>query len=521
MRKLPRYMKLRELVKSIEQYCDKSSVARKSSSLPGKRQKKIEPVPVGFDVPVRGISCNSKTVRKDFVFIAVAGASQNGNMFIQEALHRGASAVIFKPTPGPGSFVPALTSEKKAVFIEVTDTRKAAARLAAEFYHHPSTKMKITGITGTNGKTTVSYLIEAILKESGNVPAVIGTVNYRFPGCRISSKNTTPGPLELQAMFDTMVRRGVDNCVMEVSSHALDQERCDGIDFFSAVFTNLTHDHLDYHQTMEQYFYAKSKLFRRLSERARAVINNDDPYGRKLKRSTQARVITYGIERKSDVSARDISMDMDSTRFILSIPGAQVQIQSELIGRHNVYNILAAVAWGISAGVEIRVIKQAVRKFKSVPGRLERVACGRDICIFVDYAHTDDALKNVIGALRQVAERKIIVVFGCGGQRDKSKRPKMGRIASVLADYVVITTDNPRSEDPAAIMDDITAGITKNNYCVVIDRCEAIKKALTVARAKDIILVAGKGHEDYQVFKNTVIAFDDRKVIRKCLQSMN
>jgi UDP-N-acetylmuramoyl-L-alanyl-D-glutamate--2,6-diaminopimelate ligase len=308
---------------------------------------------------------------------------------------------------------------------------------------------------------------------------------------------------------------------MEVSSHALDQERCEGIDFFSAVFTNLTHDHLDYHRTLEKYFHAKSKLFKGLSESAHAVVNNDDPYGRKLKRSTKAQVITYGIERTSDVSARDISMDMGSTRFILAIPGAQIQIQSQLIGRHNVYNILAAVAWGVSAGVQARAMRQAIGKFKSVPGRLERVACGRDICIFVDYAHTDDALKNVIGALRQVAERKVIVVFGCGGQRDKAKRPKMGRIASELADYVVITTDNPRSEDPAAIMDAIKRGITKNNYCLVADRCEAIKKALSIARAKDIILVAGKGHEDYQILKNTVIAFDDRKVIQECLQSMN
>jgi len=515
-------MNLRELVKSIEQYCDRFSSVPQPPALRKLRQKKaVPPVPAGFDVPVRGISCNSKTVRKDFVFVAVEGASQNGNTFIQEALHRGASAVIFKPAAGSVPFLPALQREKKAVFIEVTDTRKAAARLAAEFYHHPSSKMKVTGITGTNGKTTVSYLIEAILKESGSVPAVIGTVNYRFPGCSVPSKNTTPGPFELQKMFDTMVHRGVDNCVMEVSSHALDQDRCEGIDFFSAVFTNLTHDHLDYHRTLEKYFHAKSKLFKGLSGSARAVINNDDPYGRKLKRSTKAQVITYGIERTSDVSARDISMDKGSIRFILSIPGAQAQIQSELIGRHNVYNILAAVAWGVSAGVEVRAMRQAIGKFKSAPGRLERVACDRDICIFVDYAHTDDALKNVIGALRQVAERKVIVVFGCGGQRDKAKRPKMGRIASELADYVVITTDNPRSEDPAAIMNDIKRGITKDNYCLVTDRYEAIKKALSVARAKDIILVAGKGHENYQILKNTVIAFDDRKVIQECLQSMN
>ncbi|MFA6216334.1 MAG: UDP-N-acetylmuramoyl-L-alanyl-D-glutamate--2,6-diaminopimelate ligase [Candidatus Omnitrophota bacterium] len=499
-------MNLRELVRSIEQYCDTSALFRKPS----------------FNVPVRGISCNSKTVQKNFVFVAVQGARKNGNVFIQEALHRGASAIVFKPAAGLRPSVPRYSSQKtKAVFIEVTDTRKAAARLAAEFYHHPSSKMKITGITGTNGKTTVSYLIEAILKESGATPAVIGTVNYRFQDCLIPSKNTTPGPFELQAMFDTMARRGVDSVVMEVSSHALDQERCDGIDFFSAVFTNLTHDHLDYHQTLKKYFHAKSKLFKRLSSHAGAVINNDDPYGRKLKRLTQAKVITYGIERKSDVMARDISMDMGSTRFTLLVPGAKMQIKSALIGRHNVYNILAAVAWGIHAGLDVRVMKQALKKFKSVPGRLERVNCDRDICIFVDYAHTDDALKNVIGALRQVAQRKIVVVFGCGGERDKAKRPKMGRIASLLADYVIITSDNPRSEDPALILDDITDGITKDNYCVVADRCEAIKKALSIAGAKDIVLVAGKGHEDYQILKNTVVAFDDRKVIKKCLQLMN
>ena len=469
-----------------------------------------------YDFEVQGISCNSKLVKNNFIFVAIKGNKEDGHRFIQEAIERGAEAVIVQ-----ASVYQDIRTSGKISFIRVKDTRRALAKLVTKFYGNPSSKIKVIGITGTNGKTTVSYLIESILRKAGFNPAVIGTINYRFQDKVISSTNTTPGPIELQSMLAEMLEEGINYAIIEVSSHALHQDRTEGITFHSAIFTNLTQDHLDYHKTKANYFRAKSKLFRNLSQNSFAIINNDDAYGIKMKRLTKAKIITYGINCPADIQARDISFNIAQTEFILQTAKRRTNFQTRLIGRHNVYNILASVAFSLSEGLDLKVIKPAIEGFNFVPGRLERINGNGGFSVFVDYAHTEDALRNVIQTLRQLSQKRIIVVFGCGGERDKTKRPKMGYVVSELADYAIITSDNPRSEDPSAIINDIKSGINKDNYCIIPQRREAIIKSLSLAKSGDIILVAGKGHENYQILKDKVVHFDDRQVIRECLKLMS
>lgn len=488
-------MRLRQLIKSLGSYSDCLELN---------------------DFEIRGISSNSCAIKDNFVFVAIKGAQEDGHKFIQEAINRGAKAVI---TQYPISSD--IKNPKKNCFIRVADSRKALAELAAEFYGRPSSKIKVIGVTGTNGKTTVSYLIEALLKEAGKNPGVIGTVNYRFKDKVIPAKNTTPGPIELESLLADMLKGGVDYLVMEVSSHALDQGRIEGIDFHCAIFTNLTGDHLDYHKTKKNYFSAKAKLFKNINSHSFAVINNDDKYGRKLKDLIpKNKVITYGLDNSADYVAKNINFDIAHTEFILSSHKSQTLFKTKLIGLHNVYNILSAAAWAFNEGLDLSTIQNTFRNFSLVPGRLERINF-RDFVVFVDYAHTEDALKNVIQTLRQISRKRIIVVFGCGGERDKTKRPNMGYAASELADYAIITNDNPRSEDPKKIIEDIKKGILKDNYFVIPDRGEAIKKALSLAKADDTVLIAGKGHEDYQILKDKRVHFDDREIVRECLKSMN
>lgn len=464
-----------------------------------------------FDVA--GVSCDSRRISDNFVFVAIKGAHDDGHIFIDQASKKGAKAVVLKVS----EFKNIRLSEKISI-IAVSDTKSALSKLSAEFYGNPSDKLKVIGITGTNGKTTITYLIEALLKESRRSPGVIGTVNYRFNDYINSSGNTTPGPDQLQLMLKEMLDAGVDYVAMEVSSHALDQGRTDAIRFHSAIFTNLTQDHLDYHKNLEDYFQAKTKLFRALSKQSSAIINIDDPWGKRLLELTKAHVITYGIENKAEVFAKEIKFDFPYTEFILKTSELETKLKTLLIGRHNVYNILAAIALGISEGIKIPDIKSAIERLDFVPGRLQRIETGQDFFCFVDYAHTEDALKNVINTLREITRKKIIVVFGCGGERDKTKRPKMGRIVTELADFAIITNDNPRSEEAQEIANNIKQGIKKDNYCIILDRKDAIKKSLSLAAGGDIVLVAGKGHEDYQILKNERIHFDDREVIRECLK---
>jgi UDP-N-acetylmuramoyl-L-alanyl-D-glutamate--2,6-diaminopimelate ligase len=466
------------------------------------------------NLEIKGITCNSKDVKKGFAFVAIKGNRQDGSRFIKEAIARGAGVVVVQDK------IPRLDISQKIKFLTVNNCRQFLAKTANKFYGFPSDKIKVVGITGTNGKTTIAYLIEALAKESGLACGVIGTITHRFGGKKIIAKNTTPGAAELQSLLAQMQARQIKYCAMEVSSHALDQQRVAGINFSRAIFTNLTQDHLDYHKNLESYFLAKAKLFRYLPARSVAIINNDDRYSYRLKGLTKARILTYGINQKSTVEARDIDFGIHSTKFALVAPKINIKIQTNLVGRYNIYNILAAISWGISENLRIQDIKSAIEKFKNVPGRLQRIGCKKGFSVFVDYAHTPDALFNVISALRQLVKGKIIVIFGCGGERDKLKRPKMGRVVSQLADYAIITSDNPRSECPDEIIKDIQKGIAKNNYCLVPERSSAIRRGLSLAKKGDCVLIAGKGHENYQIFKNKIEYFNDRKVAQKCLESM-
>ncbi|MFH1269780.1 MAG: UDP-N-acetylmuramoyl-L-alanyl-D-glutamate--2,6-diaminopimelate ligase [Candidatus Omnitrophota bacterium] len=489
-------MRARELIKSLDR------------CIPSK-------LPEDFEA--RGISCNSKEVSDNFIFVAIEGTHIDGHKFIREAISKGAKAIVFHE-----SRAQEFNKHLDVPLIGVKDTRKALACLAAKFYDNPSLKVKVIGITGTNGKTTITYLMEALLKGAGFSPAVIGTINYRFKDRVIPSWNTTPGPVELQSLLADMVNDKISHAILEVSSHALSQERTEGINFHSAVFTNLTQDHLDYHKTLEDYFQAKLKLFSGLDKGSFAVINNDDKYGRTLPELMRgAGIITYGINNEADITARDIKFGILHTTFILKTPKSEINFKTRLIGRHNIYNLLATFAWAFKEGLDMALVEPAMERFSFIPGRLERIDSGKGFQVFVDYAHTEDALINVMKSLRQLSAKKIIIVFGCGGERDKTKRPKMGYAACELADYAIITSDNPRSEDPDRIIKDIVKGIKKNNYSIISDRKEAIEKSLSMAGRQDIVLIAGKGHENKQILKNGSIHFDDREVVKECLGSTN
>ena len=463
-------------------------------------------------IEIKGITCNSKAIKKGFVFVAIRGNRQDGSCFIEEAIANGASIVVVD------SKTPQIEISGKTKLLVVNNSRKFLAEASAEFYGYPSDKLKVVGITGTNGKTTISYLIEAMAKEAGYDCGVIGTINYRFKDKKLAAKNTTPGPVELQGLLAKMHAQRIKYCAIEVSSHALDQERVLGINFSHAIFTNLTHDHLDYHKNLENYFLAKAKLFRALPASGTAILNNDDKYSHRIKQLIRVRTMSYGIKNKSTVMAKDIDYGVEGTKFTLIAPGVNLRIKTRLIGQHNIYNILAAISWALSEDLHPNDIKSAIEKFKFVPGRLERVSCKKGYNVFVDYAHTPDALFNVISALRPLVPGKIIVIFGCGGERDKLKRPKMGKIVTGLADYAIITSDNPRSEDPLRIIRDIRRGIGKNNYCVIPDRFKAIKAGLALAKKNDCLIIAGKGHESCQILKNRVLHFSDREAAEKCLR---
>ena len=465
------------------------------------------------DLGIKGITCDSKAVKKNFLFVAIKGNLQDGSCFIKEAIANGASYIIAQGKPSA-----LVNAAKNIKFISVRDARKFLGQASAEFYQNPSRKVKVIGITGTNGKTTISYLIEAIARQAKYGCGVIGTISHRFKNKVIIAKNTTPGSGQLQELLSKMLAQGIKYCAMEVSSHALDQDRVEGIDFRYAIFTNLTLDHLDYHKNLENYFQAKAKLFRKLPNSSVGIINNDDPVAGRLKTLTCAKVLTYGIKNKSDFMAQNIKYSIKGSEFVLAGPGIKAKIYSNLVGRHNIYNLLAAIAWGVSENITFKDILSALKNFKNVPGRLEKVFNKKRFNVFVDYAHTPDALFNIITALRPLVKKKIIVIFGCGGQRDKLKRPLMGELVTRLADYAIVTSDNPRSEDPLLIIRDICKGILKKNFRVIPDRLLAIKEGLALIGKDDCLVIAGKGHENYQVFKNKVEYFNDYKAAQKCLQ---
>ena len=459
---------------------------------------------------VRAVTPDSRFVQKNDMFIAVKGADRDGHDFIEQAVLKGAQVIVESENRLKNSDL---------CILKVADTKRFLADASQRFFNYPSKKIKTIGITGTNGKTTITYLIESILNAGRKKCGVLGTINHRLGKKIISSKNTTPGVIDNQRYLSDMLKNRCQYCVMEVSSHALDQGRVEGIDFKAAVFTNLTGDHLDYHRNLENYFLAKSRLFTSLSSAANAVINIDDSYGQRLTRMTKGKVFTYGLKGQAKIKACRIELDFRGSAFTICSPFGEITIRTSLIGRHNVYNILAAAAVSLALGIPLKTIKKGIENLKSVPGRLERVSGGQDFHIFVDYAHTEDALRNVLSNLRIVSKARILVVFGCGGDRDRTKRPKMGKAATDLADEAIITSDNPRSENPESIIREIVSGCKKQNYTVMIDRKKAIKEALSRAQKNDVVLIAGKGHETYQIFKNKTIHFDDREIVKKYLHA--
>lgn len=470
---------------------------------------------IGRNLPdflVAGLECDSRAVGKDFIFIAVRGSKQDGAVFSAEAAARGARVIVTESpvlAEGNGNFW----------VLRVQDSRLAAARLAAAYFGHPSRALKSIAITGTNGKTTSTYLLEHLLCAESKKTGVIGTISTRYGGFEMPARETTPGPLKIQGILSEMVQASCEYAVMEVSSHALDQKRTEGISFASALFTNLTQDHLDYHGTLENYFEAKAKLFLGLGPQGISVLNADDAWNMKLKSRLFSKSLTYGIRHSADFQAASIRWEPASTHFDVMRNGKVHEVIVPMAGLHNVYNVLGVLGVMESLGFDVgRAIKN-LRTFGGVPGRLETVEAGQDFKVLIDFAHTPDGLENVLGSLVPSKTGRLILVFGCGGDRDRGKRPKMAEIASRFCDQIFVTSDNPRSEDPREIAREICAGFPDNfkRFAVVPDRHKAVRQALMAARKGDIVLLAGKGHEKTQVLKNGAVPFNDREEAEKVL----
>jgi UDP-N-acetylmuramoyl-L-alanyl-D-glutamate--2,6-diaminopimelate ligase len=466
------------------------------------------------DEEIAGIAYNSKSVRPGFLFAALRGAARNGMDFVAEAAGNGAAAVL-SAWPKPPSVA--------AAWVQVADAREALALAAANFYGHPSDRMKVVGVTGTKGKTTTTYVIEEVLKAAGAAPAVVGTIEYRRPGWKVAAPRTTPESSDLQALLREFLDAGVSHCVMEVSSHALEQKRVWGVSYDVAVFTNLSGEHLDYHPSMEAYFEAKKKLFYLNHKRNAAVVNWDDPWGQKLVAELPMATVTFGLEPAAIVRAVKFAMTEAGIDAQVSYPGGVMRLQSALVGRHNLYNLLAGAAAALSLNIAPADIVKGVAALKGVPGRFERVPNDRGIQVVVDYAHTDSSLEHLLTTAREFKPRRVILVFGAGGNRDKDKRERMGRVAARLADWTVLTSDNPRSEDPDAIISAIEQGFAKEAvkaYEVEPERRKAIVRALATASKGDIVLIAGKGHENTQIFKDRTVHFSDIEVVEETLREM-
>lgn len=473
------------------------------------------------NIEITGIEHDSRKAGEGTLFVCIAGFHVDGHKFIPQAVEKGAKAIL---TTRKADEVE--VPEGVAV-LQVPELKTALDTIVPFFHDYPAQKMRVIGITGTNGKTTTSYLIRAILREAGYKVGLIGTIQIMMEEEVFPIHNTTPDVVELQHTLAIMRDKGMDYVVMEVSSHALDQNRVAGIEFDTAVFSNLTQDHLDYHKTLENYKLAKAKLFDLLGkagvkENKTAVINADDEAGKTMLEHAQCRHLTYGIENKASLQATNVEVLASGANFTLTEEFlGKLDLQLHITGIFNVYNVMAAVGAAIAEKIDPAVIEKALLNFTSVPGRFELVKAGQDFSIIVDYAHTPDGVENVLNTARRIAKKKIIAVFGCGGDRDRTKRPIMGRLAAELADVVIATSDNPRSEDPAFILSEVEAGVkeaigAKHHECI-IDRREAIFRAVELAETDDIVIILGKGHEDYQILKDKTIHFDDKEVAREAV----
>jgi UDP-N-acetylmuramoyl-L-alanyl-D-glutamate--2,6-diaminopimelate ligase len=483
------------------------------------------------EVEIQGLHYDSRSVSPGGLFFALRGVKSDGSQFVAAAVKGGAVAIV---ADRPCAVSPGVT------FVLVSDARRAMSLLAAHFYGQPTAGLPTVGITGTNGKTTTSYLVEGILERAGIPCAVLGTISYRFGATDLPAPNTTPESVDLQRILRELVDLGARGAVMEVSSHSLEQRRADGCLFDVAVFTNLTRDHLDYHLDMESYFASKLRLFTDLATpdghkpTRRAVVNLDDPYGARIKAAASCPVLSYAMGGDADITVTQVDFSVHGISCRLRTPHGELSLVSDLLGRFNLYNILAAVGAGLALGLPDAAIKAGIEGHKKVPGRVERVENDKGITVLVDYAHTGDALENVLATVSELKTARIITLFGCGGDRDKGKRPVMGEIAGRLSDLAIITSDNPRTEDPLAIMADVRAGIAplglreyrleelaagfqEKGFASIVSRRDAVQAAILAARPGDIVVLAGKGHEDYQIVGTEKFHFDDREEAAKAL----
>lgn len=465
---------------------------------------------------ISSIEMDSRQIQNGSLFVCIKGFTVDGHDFILQAIENGASAIIAEQNVDTNITVP---------YIIVGDTKRALAQLADYFYGQPTRKLRLIGVTGTNGKTTTTHIIENIFKANEERTGLIGTMYMKVGNKTVDVKNTTPESLLLQKTFADMVEENVTTAVMEVSSHALDLGRVRGCDYDIAVFTNLSQDHLDYHQTMTEYAQAKGLLFSQLGNcidydhPKYAVLNNDDPISKMYKKvCAGAHVLTYGIETDSDIRATDIYMDSQGTSFKLTTPVGEANVSMQLIGKFSVYNVLAAITTALAAKIPLQLIVKTIEKIEGVAGRFEAVHENQDYTVIVDYSHTPDSLENALKTVRQFAKGNVFVIVGCGGDRDKTKRPIMAQIAVQYSDEAIFTSDNPRTEDPVQILADMEAGVQGSRYKVLIDRKEAIQYAINRAQANDVILIAGKGHETYQIIGPQLFEFDDRLVARNAIK---
>ena len=457
------------------------------------------------ELEITGITCDSRLVKPGYVFVCICGAVMDGHDFAAKAVEDGASVLI---------------AEKDTGFdnqIIVANTHAAYATLCAKWFGEPAKALTLIGVTGTNGKTSVTYMVKKILERAGHKVGLIGTIQNLIGDEVIASKNTTPNAYELNSLFALMKAKGCSHVIMEVSSHALDQCRVYKLDFAVAMFTNLTQDHLDYHITMDNYLNAKKKLFRMCRK---AIINADDPYSCKLIDGLTCECVNYSAEKKADYRAKEISYFPARVQYTLKSEKGTGEIAVQTGGKFTVYNSMCAAACAAELGIPFSVIKEALGEMSGVKGRAESVKTGEDFAVIIDYAHTPDGLKNILLTFRECEKNRLIVLFGCGGDRDKTKRPLMGEIAAKYADYVIVTSDNPRSENPGAIIEDILVGMkdTKTPYHVIENRIEAIHYAVSFAQKGDIVVLAGKGHETYQILNTGTIHLDEREVVADALK---
>lgn len=484
---------------------------------------------------VSSVCYSADKCEKDSLFVAIAGLKHDGHDYIAQAIDRGARCIVHEKN---------IQTPPDVIAIKVKSSRRALGVLAKNYFRNPSAQLCLIGITGTNGKTTTTYFLESILTQAGCKCGVLGTVNYRYSNKTFPAPNTTPESYEMQKILRTMVDEGITHVIAEVSSHAIDLRRIDDCDFDVGIFTNLSHEHLDYHLTMENYFQAKKRFFEEVLPKSKKnhpqkmVVNGDDKWGQIILRDITLPALSYGMEVDNSVRAEDYELSLSGINAVVNLAGESISIRTPLVGKFNIYNILAAAAAAKALQVSSTAIKEGIENLSYVPGRLERIDSSSGFTVFVDYAHKPEALKQVLQNLVEFKKKKIITVFGCGGNRDHGKRPLMGEAATTYSDLTIVTSDNPRLEDPLAIIAEIETGIDQNkiqkmlpdnlrpkngahSYTIIPDRKKAIEAAIGVAQKSDIVLIAGKGHEDYQILGTDKIPFDDRVIVKQTLKLGN